>query len=138
MRFVSDVEPTKEDLINFMGDNSKRYIELEKLFLQLNPNIKVILHNTGKGGWTFKYYIKRKYIAQIKVMDDSFELMCRFDEKASQEILNIENKFVGYGKAAWANRYPCSTGFWIHLKVSNDNDLNDALLVTPILVNSKK
>lgn len=133
-KFVSEVSPSKEELVGFMGESGKYYLALEKFCLDLNPNIDVRLHNTGNSGWIIKYYLKQKYVAQFNIVENSFELMCRFNEKAVAEVFAIENQFAGNGKTAWEQRYPCGTGFWIHLWVNNEKDYADALLAARILI----
>lgn len=95
-----------------MYESARALLNWNTAFLELNENIEIRLHNTGNGGWIIKYYLKRKYVAQFNIIEAGFEMMCRFNAKASADMFAIENQITGNGKIAWERRYPCSEGFW--------------------------
>lgn len=117
-------KPTNEEFVNYLG-NLKIIFEQLDVFLSDEFGADKLLRFPygNKYGWSFKYSIKNKHICDIFAEKDAFTVMLRLTNK---QFISVYNNLSEYTKQFIDNKYPCGDGGWIHYRVINADDFEDA------------
>ncbi len=112
------------------------YEKIEKHILDRHSDNTVILKGAKIGTASFRFYHNGKYIAYCNVHDGCFDVMMRYTAPDILKISEIIGGMSDYAKEVWEDRYPCSTGAWIHYYVSSDDTYNEAVRLIDIKLES--
>ena len=69
-----------------------------------------------------KYSIKTKHICYVVAENGAFQARFKISNNAME---TIYNELSSYAKNIWENGYVCGSGKWIHVRVLNDEQLQD-------------
>lgn len=117
-------------------DSQEYYEQIEGYILNRHPDNTVILKGAKIETTSFRFYHNGKYIAYCNVHDGCFDVMMRYTAPDILKISMLIGGMSDYAKEVWEDRYPCSTGAWIHYYVSNEDTYNEAIKLIDIKLES--
>jgi len=117
-------KPTFSDMIEYSEASGTLWLELEK-FLEISYDLqKVIRFPYGKDyGWSVKYSHKTKHICDVFAEKNAFTVFFKIDDK---DIDGVKDEFNEESLKACDDKYPCSGGGWVSLRVLKREQLIDA------------
>lgn len=114
-------QPTFENLIAYCGDSGGQWLALENYLQTEFDASKLIRFPYGKDyGWGVKYSRKNKHICDIFAENGAFTV---FFQISSAAIDSMYSDMDEYAKGIWKDKYPCSSGGWVHFRVLNNEQL---------------
>ncbi len=114
-------QPTFENLIAYCGDSGGQWLALENYLQTEFDASKLIRFPYGKDyGWGVKYSRKNKHICDIFAENGAFTV---FFQISSAAIDSMYSDMDEYAKEIWKDKYPCSSGGWVHFRVLNNEQL---------------
>ncbi len=119
-----------------LKDVQEFYEKIEKHILEWHADNTVILKGAKIETASFRFYNNGKYIAYCNVHEGCFDVMMRYTAADILKISEIVGGMSDYAKEVWEDRYPCSTGAWIHYYVSDEDTNNEAVKLIDIKLES--
>lgn len=126
----------RETALLQLKDAHAFYEKIERHILESNSENTVILKGAKIETASFRFYHNGKYIAYCNVHDGCFDVMMRYTAPDILKISEIIGTMSDYAKEVWEDKYPCSTGAWIHYYVSNEDTYNEAIKLIDIKLES--
>lgn len=117
----------RETALAQLKDAQVFYEKIENHILELHSDNTVILKGAKIETASFRFYHNGKYIAYCNVHHGCFDVMMRYTASDILKISVLIGGMSDYAKEVWEDRYPCSTGAWIHYYVSSDDTYKEAV-----------
>lgn len=119
-------EPTLEEIITYIGDNSSNRLNdlTEYLYKTYNANKSLKFPFGNNYGWGYKYSVGSKHLFYLFFEDDALNAMIQIGSGTEGDKLFSE--FSEYAQELWKDRYPCGdNGGWIHYRILDDKQIDE-------------
>ena len=130
-----EVKPSFDDMLNYCGESSTLWVELDKFIDERFSALKLIRFPYGKDyGWSMKYTKRNKHICDVFAENGAFTAFFHITDKAMKPIYNDLND---YAKSLWDNKYPCSNGGWLNFRVLDSEQLYNLKIMICARMNTR-
>ncbi len=117
------LEPTYNILAKHCGKAESLFTSLNTWLESHGTSAKIAFPYGNNYGWCIAHRLKSKLICNVFAETDSLTLMLRLK---NTDFDALYNQVSNYTKNCIDGKYPCGDGAWIHYRVQNLTELNDA------------
>ena len=130
-------KPTEDMIAKYLGaESTERLRQLENwLGDQYTLNRELRFPFGDNYGWGYKYSHGRKHLCYVFFEEGAFTVTLQLGDTSVDAVTAKLPSFLPKTQELWATRYPFGErGGWLHYRVLNDAELQDACTLTALKV----
>jgi hypothetical protein len=134
------VEPSENDIINYLGEHSLRLLKYLESHLEANYKlVRELRFPFGNNyGWGYKYSHNSRHLCYLFFEREGFTVLLQINGNGKEVLEKNKEAYLQKTLELWEQRYPCGGGGWVNYRPSSETETDDIIKLLEIKVKPKK